>query len=139
MTRAPFTEFDRLFDRMQRHFEDLEPDERGRTAVDVAESDDEFTITVDLPGYDREDIDLRIRDDTLHVTAEHEEEAEAEEEEEYLRKERRHRSVSRTIHLPAEIDEKGTEASYQNGVLTVTVPKVTAADAEEAGHHIAID
>lgn len=103
----------------------------GRAAaVDVAERDGEFVVTCDLPGFDRDDIDLRVTDHTLHIEAAHEEETE-EEEENYLHRERHRRDVSRTIPLPEDVDMDAGSASYEDGVLTVTLPKV-AEGAEEA-------
>lgn len=93
-------------------------------SVDLADTDDAFEITADLPGYDREDIDLSVADRTVRISAERDESTE-DSDENYLRRERRRRSVSRSLSLPADVKEDEAGASYTNGVLTVTLPKAT--------------
>lgn len=122
MTDTPMREMESLFGKLTR---------TGRPAVDVSESDEEFTISMDLPGYDRDDITVRMTDHTLHVRAERESESETEEDESYIRKEREHHSVSRTIQLPETIEEDAAEATHRNGVLTITVPKESESHEEE--------
>ncbi len=128
-----------MMNRMSRQFEesmggsDLSElaGQRGGTSVDVAERDDEFVVTADLPGYEKDDIDVTLRGDQLRIDAEREqasEEGDESEEGRYLRKERRHQSVSRSIDLPEDVDDEGVSARFQNGVLTVTLPKVSAGD-----------
>lgn len=144
--KNPFEEIEEMMNRMGRQFEESmgksELDRltrgRGRAAVDVADRDDELVVTVDLPGYRTEDIDLTLREDQLHVDAEREEEAEEADEEDgrYIRKERRHESVSRSIHLPEAVDEENAAAQFQNGVLTVTLPKER--EGEDDSHRIDI-
>lgn len=127
-----------MFERMGSQFEgieQLETDEENGISLDVSESDDEVTVTADLPGYAKDDIDVSVRENHLTLRAERDRETEAEDEQ-YHRRERVHREVTRTVRLPAEIDEDGASAAYQNGVLTVTFPK-TAPD--EDSHSIDID
>ena len=96
----------------------------GGAAVDVADREGELVVTADLPGFRREDIDLTLRDDELHVEAEHREESEESGEDgHYIRKERRHQSVSRSVTLPEAVEAERASAQFQNGVLTVTLPK----------------
>jgi len=121
--RSPFDEFERLFDRMSTQFEDIE----GGLAVDVEDAGDSFVVTADLPGFEKEDIDLTLRDDALAIEAEHEEEAGGEEER-YVRRERSKRSMKRSVSLPESVDEEGVSASFKNGVLTVTLPKAGVAE-----------
>ncbi|ELZ37776.1 heat shock protein Hsp20 [Halorubrum saccharovorum DSM 1137] len=108
------------------------------TDIDVAEYDDEFVVMADLPGYDREDIDVRATDGRLTITAERDAEREAEESEDanrrYLRRERRHESITRSVDLPGRVVDADASATYRHGVLTVTLPK--AAAEEDDGHRI---
>jgi HSP20 family protein len=112
------------------------------TDVDVAEYDDEFVVMADLPGYDREGIDVRAADGRLTITADREQTTDegsmdgeaAGQAARYLRRERRHESVTRTVDLPASVLESEASANYRNGVLTVTLPKET--DDDTGGHRI---
>lgn len=136
----PFEELERFFDRMSRQFDESsrmwESDgpfrrwasEFEEMAVDVVDRDDEFVVTVDLPGFERDDVEIRVTDHTLHIEAEHAEATE-EEDENYLRQERRHESTSRSIRLPDEVDKESVTARMKNGVLTVTLPKLEVEEA----------
>lgn len=131
-----------MFERMSEQFEDVGETEEmgsGRISVDVAEDDDEVTVTADLPGFEKDDIDISVRDGRLTIRAEREEETEEEGEEEaetYHRRERIHREVSRTLRIPADVDEEDASASYQDGVLTVALPK---SETREEGHSIDVE
>ena len=133
--RNPFDEIERVFDRMSDQFEemgDARQVKAGGISVDVAESTDEITVTADLPGYESDDIDLSVRDGRLTIRAERESEIE-QADETYHRRERTHQQHTRTLSLPAEVDEEDADATYQNGVLTVTLPKI---DSTGQGHRI---
>ena len=126
--RNPFEEIERMFERMNEQFGQFEGMSVPATqslSVDLADNDDEFEVTADLPGYDREDIDLSVADRTLRISAESDESTE-EGEGNYLRRERRRRSVSRSLSLPEDVEEDEASAAYTNGVLTVTLPKTTS-------------
>lgn len=134
----PFDELEDMFDRMSRQFESVgqqfeESTEsfgwQGGTqmSLDVADRGEEFVVTVDLPGFEKEDIDVRLRDDRLSIDAEREEEME-EGDGEYLRRERSQRSVSRSVSLPEPVDGENVTAEYNNGVLSVTLPKMDGSE-----------
>lgn len=140
MTRNVFDELRETLDTLSERIgetgaevESQVTDRFGRVSVDVAEDDGTYTVTADLPGFDRDDIDLTVREDVLHLRARHERESE-ESDEQYLRRERSRRSVSRTIRLPGTVDPDEASASFNNGVLTVTLPRVE----EESGERIEI-
>ncbi|MFW5918059.1 MAG: archaeal heat shock protein Hsp14 [Haloferacaceae archaeon] len=142
--RNPFEDIERMFERMSEQFEGvgdvggvggLEEVAGGSVSVDVAETDEEVTVTADLPGYGKDDIDISVRDGRLTIRAEQQEATEREEET-YHRRERVHREINRTLRLPAEVDEEEASATYQNGVLTVTLPKT---EAEPDGHSIDVE
>ncbi|ELZ50668.1 heat shock protein Hsp20 [Halorubrum coriense DSM 10284] len=108
-----------------------------RTAdIDVAEYDDEYVVMADLPGFDRDEIDVRAREDRLTIAAERDAERE-DADRRYLRRERRHESVTRTVDLPTTARLDDATATYRHGVLTVTVP-LDAVDADE-GHRIDVN
>jgi HSP20 family protein len=140
-SRNPFEEIERLFERLSRQFEEAARDAPGdgplaewrpdasSMAVDLVERDGEFEATVDLPGFAREDVDVRVTDRELTVAAEHEEATETGEEDEegrYLRHERRRESTRRSVRLPEAVDTAAVTARMNNGVLTVTLPKSEA-------------
>lgn len=134
----PFDELERMIDRMSSQFERNlgEWPVGADVAVDVEERDEEYVVTADLPGYDRDDIEVELADDHLYVSAARETEREESQEGRYIRRERRRESVSRSIRLPGDVAESEVTAAYQNGVLTVTLPK---AGASEDGHRIDIE
>lgn len=135
MRSNPFEDIERLFERLTRQFDEasrtwetgepfeLLPTSFESMAVDLVEHDDEFVVTVDLPGYERNEVDVRVTGHTLTIDAKHEEATE-EEEESYLRRERRRESMHRSLRLPADVDGDGVTARMKNGVLTITLPKV---------------
>lgn len=140
--RNPFEDLERLFDRMGRQFEEStrawEPDgpfgqwrpEFERLSVDLVERDEEFVATVDLPGFERDDVDVQVTNRTLRIAAEREETVESADEE-YLRNERSQESAKRSIRLPDDVDVEAVDARMRNGVLTVTLPKLEAEEARE--------
>jgi HSP20 family protein len=135
----PFDDIERFLQQMNRAFGDSVPTRPHQVAVDVVETDEEIVVSVDLPGFDREDVTISLSGRDLTVEADHEEETEAHDEEEdegadvrYVRRERTHRAVSRTVRLPDAVDEDAASASYTNGVLTVTLPRETVDDEEES-------
>ena len=119
-----------MFERMNDQFGGL--DQRSLPAtqsvsIDLADNEDSFEVTADLPGYDREDIDLSVADRTLRISAERDESTEESDEDgNYLRRERHRQSVSRSLSLPDDVEEDDASAAYTNGVLTVTLPKATS-------------
>jgi HSP20 family protein len=90
--------------------------------TDVAEEDNKVTVTTDLPGIEKENVELSLKDNLLVVSAEKGKEEETEKEG-YLRKERSFMRYYREIPLPDGVTEEGATAQLKNGVLTVTLPK----------------
>lgn len=91
-------------------------------AVDVKSTSKRYTVEAELPGMTRNDVDVRVEDDRLVLSAEREEETEKESES-YLRKERFARSYTRTFRLPSDVNRAKIEAEFSDGVLTVTLPR----------------
>ena len=81
------------------------------TDFELYEDEDAFVLTVELPGYETDEIDVRWDDGVLHVNAEHVDEARG-----------RQTSFSRRFRVPKEIDDDAIAASYTNGVLEVRLP-----------------
>lgn len=147
MRTTPFDDIDRLFERMNRRFAEFDSNlgEMDRwsapmggirgISMDVANYDEEIVVVADLPGFEKENIDLSVTDDSLTVKATRESDEESESDA-YVRRERSSESVQRSISLPAMVDADATSASYNNGVLTVTLPKL---EKGEGSHRIDID
>ena len=143
--RNPFDELDELFDRMQRNMERATRmgglDSLGEIPgvpsmrVDLEDRDEEFVLTGDLPGYDADDIDLRVDDQTLHVAAERDDATE-ETAGDFVHRERRRTSVERSVPPPSAVDTDAVTAAYDNGVLTVRLPKT---DPESSGTRIDVN
>lgn len=104
--------------------------------TDIKKSGDNYILEAELPGFNKEDINLEVKDSVLTISAEHKEEKEEKDEKgNYLRRERRYGSFSRSFDVTG-VDEKNITAGYENGILTLTLPK--AAPAVETAHRIAI-
>lgn len=125
----PFDEIRRMqeyMEQMMRTFPALESrfgTETLSPLTDVAEEGDKVIVTTDLPGVDRENVELSLKDNVLVISAGKGKEEETEKEG-YLRKERSFMRYYREIPLPDGVTEEGAAAQLKNGVLTVTLPKV---------------
>ena len=95
-------------------------------ALDVAEREDAIVVKAELPGLTVEDIDISAEAKTLTVSGEKKEQAE-QKGENYHHVERRYGSFRRSVALPSTVDPTKIEATYRDGVLTVTLPKSEAA------------
>ena len=98
-------------------------EERGwAPAIEVFEKEDKFVVKAELPGMKEEDIDVSVIGDTLTLKGERKAETEVKEEDYYCC-ERSYGSFFRSIALPSTVDAKKIEASYENGILEVSLPK----------------
>ena len=114
----PFEELEALFDQ----FTEFGTTLSGEVPVDVLDRDEEVAVLVDLPGRDPESIQVRLDEQSLVVEAP----APAEDRDgQYVVRDRPRTEVSRSVRLPTPVDEGETEASYDRGVLTVTLGKPT--------------
>jgi HSP20 family protein len=91
-------------------------------AVDIYEAQNELVAKVDLPGVEEKDIDIRLENNTLTIRGERKVEKTVDEEN-YLRIERAYGSFTRTFSLPNTVNPEAISASYNQGVLTVHMPK----------------
>jgi len=115
----PFSEIEQFIE----EFVELGSPLDHQIPVDVLDSDEELVVLADLPGRDRSDIDVQLEDSRkLHLAAGA---TEDDHEGRYVTRERGTDAVDRTLRLPAAVDEGDTEAGYEDGVLTVRLPKLT--------------
>jgi HSP20 family protein len=120
----PFTDFGDLHTRLDRLFEDVVASGERRdwtAAVDIIKRNGNLVVRADMPGLEPDDIKIKVEDDILTVSGEHEESKE-EKDEDFVRRERRYGSFSRSIALPAGADPDKIEAACKDGVVEVTIP-----------------
>jgi HSP20 family protein len=91
-------------------------------AIDVREDETSFTVTAELPGIDAKDIEISVQDDVLEIRGQKSEEKRSEQDNVHM-VERSYGSFARRIMLPAEVDDEQAEATMNNGVLTLRLPK----------------
>jgi len=97
-----------------------------RPRVDISENKSGYTIRVEIPGVEKEDIHLTIEDDTLVIRGEKRQEKE-DNDGGYHCVERSYGAFQRMISLPADADQEKLEARFRNGVLTIKLPRVPGA------------
>lgn len=98
----------------------------GVFSTDIKEEDDKFVLEADLPGFNKEDIKLDVDNDILTISAErHSEHEDKDKKGNYVRCERTYGSYSRSFDVSA-VDAGKITAKYDNGVLTLTMPKKEA-------------
>ena len=122
--RIPFP-MNRMMDRLFDDFSggSVKPTPRKwRMSLDVIEKDDGFTLSASLPGVTSDDIDITFEDKVLTIKAEIKNEDEQEENKYHIR-ERQFGSFGRSIRLGVDIDADNIDANYENGILTLTLPK----------------
>ncbi|MFQ5958096.1 MAG: Hsp20/alpha crystallin family protein [Alphaproteobacteria bacterium] len=136
--RSLHREVDRLFEDFMRGL-DIPPFRTGDGLmvpdVDVAETDKEIQVSVELPGVDEKDIEVSLSDGVLTIRGEKRVEKE-EKDKEYHRLERSYGAFERALTMPVAIDEDKVDATFAKGVLTITVQKKPGAKA--AKHKIKV-
>ena len=91
-------------------------------ALDVHETGDAVVVTVSLPGIKPEDVDVTMQAQTLTIRGEFKED-ESVDRDQYLYQERRYGTFARQIQLPIRVQADKAEASFENGLLKLTIPK----------------
>ena len=94
--------------------------------TDIKEKKDKYIIEMDLPGYEKENINLSLKDGYLEVTAKVIKEEHNEEKERYVHKERFYGTCARSFYVGEDVTEKDIHAEFKNGILRVDVPKIEA-------------
>jgi len=141
--RDPVREMLTLRSAMSRLFDDafqsldMQPQTNGHStfalALDVSENDDEYRVQASVPGVAEEDLDITLQNHVLTIAGE----LKAQEQEgvQYHLRERRHGRFSRSITLPSAINADAIAADFENGVLTVHLPKVAEAKPRRIAVH----
>ncbi|MCS3704574.1 Hsp20/alpha crystallin family protein [Salinibacter ruber] len=115
-------EVDSIFDRFFGRGGDDDTSTVWAPRTDLSETDDAFRIRLDVPGMTKDDIAINLQNNTLTVSGERSSERQ-EDGEEYVRVERAFGTFHRTFTLPDAVDPDRVEATYDEGVLTINVPK----------------
>lgn len=110
-----------LFDNFQKQFFRDSNATLPAFRADIRDLDDKFVLEAELPGFNKEDISLDLKEGILTVKAEHKED-QTQKQGEYIRRERRTGSFARSFDVSG-IEESGISAAYKNGILEVTLPK----------------
>ena len=124
--------FDDAFDSL---FKPMFYEEKFNTMkTDIKERENSYVMDVEIPGFDKKDVNISLKDGYLTITAEKKEEDNGKKEN-YVRRERS-TSLSRSYYV-GDVDKDAVKAKYETGVLTVEIPKEKPALPES--HNIAID
>ena len=116
----PWSDIDRLFGALQ-------DDGNWVPAFDITETDTAYTLTGDLPGLDQKDIAIRVEDSTLTVCGERKRTGKGDGAQ-VRRLERPRGKFARAFRLPEDVNEDEVKATYESGVLMLTLPKQEPVD-----------
>ncbi|WP_321917312.1 MULTISPECIES: Hsp20/alpha crystallin family protein [unclassified Paraburkholderia] len=105
-----------------------EESELATIKLDVTESEKAYTVKAEMPGVDKKDIDVKIDGNVVSIHAKVERTTEQKEGERVIRRERYSGAFARTFSLASDIDESSANAQYQDGVLSLTLPKKAPAE-----------
>ena len=115
---------DSLFDDFERSFFSNGCSQLPAFRTDIQDKGDHYLLEADLPGFQKEDISLELKEGILTIKAEHKENQDQKDDKgNYIRRERRYGSFSRTFDVSG-IDENAITAVYNNGILELTLPKL---------------
>ncbi len=124
----PFEELRRMQERFNRLLEEFGRFPEAREyrismPVDIIDEGEQLRVIVDIPGFNREDLEIYFENGDLVIKGERKEEFE-EKKGDYLRRERRMGTFYRKVSLPSDIDRDAVKARYNNGVLEITIPRL---------------
>ena len=112
-----------LFDNFEKQFFNNTNASLPAFRTDIRDQGDKFLLEAELPGFNKEDISLDLKEGILTIKAEHKDSQDQKNDKgEYIRGERRYGSFARTFDVSG-INESGITAAYNNGILEVTLPK----------------
>ena len=97
--------------------------EKNLLKTDIKETKDKFLLDIDLPGFEKNNIDLSLNNGYLNISAKVEKEDESNEEEKFVRRERFSGECSRSFYVGDNIKEDDIKAEFKNGILKIEVPK----------------
>ena len=128
----PFREIETLHRQMDRIFDEMNRLERNtqiawKPAIELQNTDENIILKAEIPGVEGKDLDVRVTREAVAISGEHRYEKKAQENG-FFRSEFRYGKFQRVIPLPAEVQNDRVQADFTNGILTLTLPKVEAAN-----------
>lgn len=108
-------------------FEDPFMENHRRSLVmntDIVERTNEYEFKIDLPGFSKEDIEVEVENGNLKIHAKNVKTEEEKKEGKMIRQERYYGEISRSFYIGEEIESNDIQATFEDGVLTLTVPKI---------------
>ena len=124
---TPFDVFNQAFNQFMRNETDAQESTRTwAPAVDIFETTESYVVKAELPGISKEDVQITVENNVLTLKGERRFEKD-ETKENYHRIERTYGAFARSFTLPTRVDHEGVQAKFDNGVLTITVPKAAEA------------
>ena len=135
--------FDDLFDFPRMDFPEMThtmPKASQMMRTDVREKEDHFEIDIDLPGYTKDDVTAELKDGYLTVSAtKNESNDEKDEKGSYIRRERFYGSMQRSYYVGDAVDEGDIKAKFENGILSLSVPKEEPKKVEDKRRLVTIE
>lgn len=110
--------------------DDESPSAMWSPRMDVTESEDTYRLSIDLPGMSKEDVSIKVQDNRLMIRGERQGEMQSDDEN-VVRMERTFGTFVRTLRLPTSVNEEKIGATFDNGVLSVTLPKTEKSKPKE--------
>ena len=133
----PFKEMDSLRQQMNQMFDELAQGNfesaksrrqsmQWSPAIEIQETDGEIVLKAEVPGVNAKDLDVQVSEDAVSISGKHEEEKRTEEKG-FFQSELRYGQFQRVIPLPSTVNHQQVKANFKDGILTLTLPKVEAA------------
>ena len=116
---------DDFFDYPQKSFSFRTSNANGLMKTDIKENEKAFEISIALPGVKKDDIEIELKDEYLTISATtNQKKDEGDEKSNYIRRERYYGSCSRSFYVGDAVTENDIKASYEDGILTLDIPKI---------------
>ncbi len=134
--------FDTFFDDFTRAGRKFLPTNSSNAVMktDVKEHEGGYELNIELPGYQKENVQAQLKDGTLTITASRNTENEEKDEKgKFIRRERYYGNCTRSFYVGDEVEQEDIKARFENGVLIIDIPKKEAKPKIEENKYIAIE
>ena len=139
MMLVPRRDFD-LFDNFLNDpfFKESERLSHPLMKTDIKETEDSYIIDVDLPGFDKKDIQIDVENGYLNINAKRDDSKDEEDNGRFIRRERYYGECSRSFYIGDDVHEDEIKATFKNGILGLEIPKVKEIENKEEKKYIEI-